>query len=159
MNYRNLIVFDFGVFPGTTANVERARTRGLELAGKFTMPGVLQVRLAYTYLEADNRSQGTRLLRRPRNSGSLDLWRDLGHGFSAGAGVAFASGREDVDAATFATINAEDYLVIRVYGAWQVNDRLAVKARVENLLDESYEQVHGYPQLGMGAYAGAEWKF
>ncbi len=157
--YDNLIVFNFGVFPGTTANVEEARTRGVELAGKFTLPGAVEVRLAYTYLEAENLTSNTRLLRRPRNSGSLDMWHDFGRGFSAGAGVAFAADRRDVHAATFATIDAEDYTVVRVYGAWQVNPRLAVKARVENLLDEAYAEVHGYPQLGVGAFAGVEWKF
>jgi vitamin B12 transporter len=157
--FDNLIVFNFAVFPGTTANVEEARTRGVELAGRFSLPGAVQVRLAYTYLEAENLTQGIRLLRRPRNSGSLDLWHDFGRGFSAGTGVAFAAGRQDVHAATFATIDAEDYTVVRVYGAWQVNPRLAVKARVENLLDEAYAEVHGYPQLGLGAFAGVEWKF
>lgn len=157
--YRNLIGFDFGVFPGTTANVDQARTRGLELAGRFTLPGAVEVRLAYTYLEAENLTSRTRLLRRPRNSGSLDLWRDFGGGFSAGTGVAFAAGRRDVHAATFATIDAEDYTVVRVYGAWQVNSRLTVKARVENLLDEAYAEVHGYPQPGRGTFAGVEWKF
>jgi vitamin B12 transporter len=156
--YRDLIVFDFGVFPGTTANVDRARTDGVELAGKFTLPGAVQVRLAYTYLEAKDLTSNTRLLRRPRNSGSLDAWHDFGRGLSAGTGVAFVAGRQDVDAATFATINAEDYTVVRIYGAWQVNARLAVKARIENLLNEHYEEVNGYPALGFGAFAGVEWK-
>ena len=70
-----------------------------------------------------------------------------------------ANDRMDVHAATFATVRGEDYTVVRVYGAWQATPRLAVKARVENLLDEKYEQVHGYPQTGVGAYAGVEWKF
>jgi vitamin B12 transporter len=157
--YRDLIVFDFGVFPGTTANVERARTRGVEISAKFVLSGAVQVRLAYTYLEAENLSQGIRLLRRPRNSGSIDLWHDFGGGFSAGTGLAFASGRRDVNAATFATIDGEDYTVMRIYGAYQISPRLAVKARIENLLDEKYEEVHGYPQLGLGAFAGVEWKF
>ena len=157
--YRNLIVFDFGVFPGTTANVEEARTKGLELSGKFALPGAVEVRLAYTYLEADNLTQGTRLLRRPRHSGSLDLWRDFGHGLSAGTGLAFVGQREDVDAATFATVDGEDYAVVRVYGAWQVSPRLTIKARLENLLNEHYAEVNGYPQLGFGAFAGVEWKF
>ena len=157
--FRHLIVFDFGVFPGTTANVEAARTRGLEVSGKFALPGAVDVRLVYTYLEADNLSLGSRLLRRPRHSGSLDVWRDFGRGFSAGTGLAFAAGRRDVNAATFATIDAEDYVVVRVYGAWQTSARVTLKARVENLLDEKYEEVHGYPQLGVGAFAGVEWKF
>lgn len=157
--YRDLIVFDFGVFPSTTANVEEARTTGVELAAKLDLAGGTKLRLAYTYLEAQNRSQDIRLLRRPRHSGSVDLWHDFGRGLSAGAGLAVAADREDVHAATFATIDAEDYTVVRVYGAWQVNDRLAFKARLENLLDEAYEEVHGYPQLGLGAFAGVEWRF
>jgi vitamin B12 transporter len=155
----NLIVFDFGVFPGTTANVERARTRGLELSGKFSLNGVADVRVAYTYLEADNVSHHTRLLRRPRNSGSVDVWRDFGHGFSAGTGVAFVSGRMDVNAATFATIRGEDYTVARLYTAYAASERVTLKARVENLLNEKYEQVNGYPQPGIGFFAGVEMKF
>jgi vitamin B12 transporter len=156
--FRDLIVFDFGVFPGTTANVEKARTRGLELSGKFALPGAVDVRLAYTYLEAENISEGIRLLRRPRNSGSLDLWHDFGHGWSLGTGLAFVAGRKDVNAATFATVNGEDYSVARIYGAWQVSPTMALKARIENLLDEKYEEVNGYPQPGRGVFISIEVK-
>lgn len=158
-DFRNLIVFDFGVFPGTTANVERARTEGLELAGKFTLPGGTQVRAAYTYLEADNLSQGIRLLRRPRNSGSIDVWHELGNAFSLGVGLAVMADRKDVDAATFATIPGEDYTVARIYAAWKATSRITVKARIENLLDEKYEQVNGYPQPGFAVFGGLEYKF
>jgi len=155
----NLIAFDFAVFPGTVKNVGRARTQGLEVSGKFSLPGAVDVRLAYTYLEADDLTTGERLLRRPRNSGSLDLWHDFGGGFSAGTGLVFVSDRMDVNAATYATIQGEDYTVVRLYGAWQATPRVTIKARVENLLDEQYEQVHGYPMLGLGAFAGVEVKF
>ena len=30
--YHDLIVYDFSVFPGTTVNVDQARTRGVELS-------------------------------------------------------------------------------------------------------------------------------
>jgi vitamin B12 transporter len=156
--FRDLIIFDFGVFPGTTANVERARTRGLELKTDLTLPAATTLRLAYTYLEADNLTQNIRLLRRPRHSGSADLWRDFGEGFSAGAGGRWVAKRRDVHAATFATIDAEDYAVLRIYAAWQVTERLTLRVRVENLLDESYEDVHGYPQPGRGVFAGLEWR-
>jgi vitamin B12 transporter len=49
--------------------------------------------------------------------------------------------------------------VLRIYGSWQVRDRITVKARIENLLDERYEDVNGYPALGVGAFAGLEWRF
>lgn len=140
-------------------NIQRARTRGVELSGKFTLSTKTEARFAYTYLEAENLSQNLRLLRRPRHSGSADVWHDFGGGFSAGTGIVFAAQREDVNARTFARIDGEDYTVVRVYGAWQATPNLAVKARVENLLNEHYEEVHGFPQPGAAIFGGVEWKF
>jgi vitamin B12 transporter len=158
-NLTNLITFDFNAFPSTVQNVEEARTQGVELAAKFDLPGAWKARFAYTYLDAQNLTEDTRLLRRPRHSGSLDVWHEFGSGISLGTGVAYVADRQDVDAVTFATIEAKDYTVVRLYGAWQATQRLAVKVRLENLLDKKYEQVNGYPQLGFGAFAGVEWKF
>ena len=140
-------------------NIQRARTRGAELSAQTSLPGAVELRASYTYLEADNLTSHTRLLRRPRQSGSLDAWHDFGGGVGAGAGMVFAAHRRDVDAKTFAQIDAEDYTVARLYAAWQATPRLALKVRLENLLNEKYEPVNGYPALGFGALAGAEWKF
>jgi len=155
----DLITYDFNVFPSTVFNVERARTSGVELAGKFDLPGRTKIRLAYTYLDAENLSEQSRLLRRPRHSGSLDVWREFAGGFSCGAGAVFAADRQDVDAATYLTVDAPSFTVVRVYGAWQATPRLALKARVENLFNRKYEPVNGYPALGAAAYGGVEWKF
>lgn len=140
-------------------NIQRARTRGAEFSAQTMLPGAIEWRASYTYLEATNLSSGTRLLRRPRHNFSTDAWHDFGHGVSGGAGVAFAAHRRDVNAKTFATIDAEDYTVARVYAAWEVSPRLTLKARLENLLNEKYEEVNGYPAVGFGAFGGAQWKF
>ncbi|OHE79429.1 MAG: hypothetical protein A3G75_09530 [Verrucomicrobia bacterium RIFCSPLOWO2_12_FULL_64_8] len=157
--FRDLIVFDFGVFPGTTANVDRARACGVEVSARGRVAGVFECRLGYTFLEADNLTTGERLLRRPRNSASVDGWHDFGGGISVGAGLVWVAGRRDVHAATFATIDAEDYTVVRLYAAWTVTQRVTLKARIENLFDERYEEVHGYPALGRGFFAGVESRF
>ena len=140
-------------------NVQRARTAGVEFSAEAALPGAWRIRGAYTYLEADNLTAGSRLLRRPRHAFNADLWHDFGRGVSAGAGLAFAAGREDVDARTFRTVDGEDYTVVRLYGAWQATPRLALKLRGENLLGEKYEEVNGYPALGFGAFGGAEWRW
>lgn len=155
-SYHDLVVYDFSMFPGTTANVDQARSRGLELSARESLPGSWETRVAYTYLEAENLTQHTRLLRRPRHMLSADIWRDLGGGFSIGAGVLHVTKRQDVDALTFATIDAKDYTVARLYAAWAVNDRMKVKARVENLFAAHYEEVSGYPALGAGVFGGIE---
>ena len=140
-------------------NIQRARTRGAELSAQASLPAANTLRASFTYLEAQNLTSNTRLLRRPRQSGSLDAWHDFGGGVSAGAGMTFAAHRRDVDARTFAQIDQPDYTVARLYAAWQATPRLALKVRFENLLDAKYEEVNGYPALGFGAFGGAEWKF
>lgn len=139
-------------------NIQRARTRGAELNAQTVLPGAVRVQAGFTYLEADNLTSNTRLLRRPRQSFSADVWHAFGS-VSVGSGVTIAAHRLDVNAKTFATIEGEDYTVVRLYGTWQATPRLAVKARLENLLDEKYEEVNGYPALGFGAFAGVEWKW
>lgn len=157
--FHDLINFDFSAFPGTVINVDRAMTRGLELAAKTTLASRTEARVTYTYLEAKDLGTDTRLLRRPRHSFSADVWQAIGEHWSVGAGAALVANRRDVDAATFETITAEDYTVVRLYADYKVTEALHVKARIENLLDEKYEEVNGYPGLGLGAYGSVTWKF
>jgi vitamin B12 transporter len=156
--FHDLIVYDFSVFPGTTANVDRARTRGLEFALQERLAGAWDVRLGYDYLEADNLTQHTRLLRRPRHTLTAGVERRWGP-WSAGAGVLYVANRQDVDPVTFATIDAPDYTVARFYAAWSVTSRVTVKLRVENALDRHYEAVAGYPAPGAGVFGGVEARF
>lgn len=161
-DYKDLIdgfVFVGGSEPFTAANVGEAHSQGVEVSGTWLATSSLRVTAGYTYTEAINDITDASLLRRPRHAATLDVWNDFGGGFSAGAGATFAADSKDVDAVTFGTIDGEDYVVCRVYGAWAVNDRLTLKARVENLFDEDYATVNGFPSLGIGAFAGAEWKF
>ncbi|HXB03078.1 MAG TPA: TonB-dependent receptor [Opitutaceae bacterium] len=140
-------------------NVDQARTRGVELSAKIALSSATELQLAYTYLEAIDATTHTRLLRRPRNSVSADVWHDFGTGVSGGVGLKEVDHRADINAQTFATVEDPDYTLVRVYAAWQVTKSLTLKARIENALDKRYEEVNGYPALGFGAFAGAEWKF
>jgi vitamin B12 transporter len=157
-DYRDLIVYNFNVYPGTTENLGHARTDGVELEAKLGLVAGIELHASYTYLEADDLTDATRLLRRPRDSGSVDLWRDFGRGWSAGAGIQVIAGREDVDAQTFLTVNDPDYAVARLYAEWRASRRLVFKARIENLFDTKYQPVNGYPALGFGAFGDVEWK-
>lgn len=154
----DLIEYNFNVYPGTTVNVNRARTSGIELEAKLRLAEGFELHANYTYLEADDLTDGTELLRRPRNSGGADLWRDFGGGWSAGAGVQTVGIREDVDAQTFLNVDDPDYAVARIYAEWRASRRLTLKARVENLLDRKYQPVNGYPALGLGMFGEVEWK-
>ncbi|MFH1496900.1 MAG: TonB-dependent receptor [Verrucomicrobiota bacterium] len=155
-DYTDLITYPAPVF--TPQNVGKARTAGVELASTLYF-GSVGTKAAYTYLDAKNQSTGARLLRRPRHAVDLDVWNDFGSGITAGLGVHAVADSTDIDAVTFATIDGEDYTTVRVYAAWEFNDRLTLKARVENLFDEDYAAVNGFPSLGIGAFVGAEYRF
>jgi vitamin B12 transporter len=157
-DYSNLIDYNFNVYPGTTVNIGQARTDGIELEAKLKLAAGIELHASYTYLNADDLTDEIRLLRRPRNSGSADLWRDFGRGWSAGAGVQVVADRQDVDAQTFLTVDDPNYAVARIYAEWRASPRLSLKARVENALNEKYQPVNGYPALGFGAFGEVDWK-
>lgn len=159
MRYDDLIAYDFSVFPSTVRNISDARTYGVEVGSRLNLSSAASLQLAYTWLEAEDNATGERLLRRPRHTFVADAWHELTRTFSVGAGIAFVADRHDVDALTFVTIAAEDYSVVRFHAAWQVNERLLLRARLENALDERYEPAHGYPALPRAAYGSVEWRF
>lgn len=137
-------------------NILRARTRGWELTWRIRWGEMAAITGHYAYLEAENLSSGTRLLRRPRHRGGLDVWRAWGGGFSAGAGLAAVGQREDVHARTFRTIDGEDYAVVRLYAEQRLAAGWSLRARLENALAERYEEVHGYPAIGRGVFLALE---
>jgi vitamin B12 transporter len=59
----------------------------------------------------------------------------------------------------FPQSDVEDYLVLRTTASWRINPYVEVFGRVENLLNEQYEEVAGYPALDCGAYGGFKLSF
>ena len=99
------------------------------------------------------------MLRRPKNSGNIDLWQDITSNLGVGLGVTFVGVRSDVNAYSYQSVTDPNYSVFRIYSNWNITKQLAFHARIENLLDRKYEPVNGYPALRLGMYAGLDWKF
>lgn len=144
---------DFTTFQGRTINRARATTQGLELAVGARPAELVVVRLAYTWLEAEDDLTGARLVRRPRHTIDGEVRVQVHRDWSLGVGSRFVGRRLD------AGQRLEDYTTVRVFTAWSVRPGIQLQARVENALDEAYEEVLGYPALPRGAYVSAEWSF
>ena len=157
--FDDLINYDFSVFPSTVRNVGQARTHGIETALRLDLAPATRLTLAHTWLEAENTDTGARLLRRPRHTVNADLNHAVTSRLTLGGGASWVIDREDVDAATFATVDAEDYLVVRAYGRYALREDLGLRLRVENALDERYEAVNGFPSPGLAIYGGVDWRF
>lgn len=156
----DLIGFESAPYPelGRAVNVDRATTKGLEVAGRGEF-GRLDVRLAYTWLATDNPAGTTRderrLLRRPRHTAGIDLsWR--GRRLTFGAGATAALGRIDADFNVFPStlVNPGDFVDARLTAAFSVSRRMSATGRIENLFNRRYEEAWGFPALGRRATVG-----
>ena len=140
-------------------NVGSATTEGLEFSFDYSATQQLDLAVAYTYLTATDDDEDERLLRRPRHMLQLSANYQFTDSISAGVqGVGYFD-REDYDAVTYERIDQEDSFVVNFVADWNINERFSVFARAENLLDESYEAVNGYPALGTTGYVGARFNF
>ena len=48
----------------------------------------------------------------------------------------------------------DDFVLINLLGSYRLSDNLEVFARIENLIDEDYQEVFGFYAPGIGGFAG-----
>ncbi len=154
--FRNLFEFayvDFVTFTGRTVNRARASTDGIEFEATDRLGKWLRVHLAYTYLDAYNDSDAVRLTRRPRHDIDVDLTYTPNSAWTVGAGLHAIADR--IDGGT----PLEDYTVVRAFTSYELRRNWLLKLRVENLFNEKYQEVRGYPALPLGVFASTELKY
>jgi vitamin B12 transporter len=141
-----------------------ADRRGVEVAGRFVLVPGLDFGLTYTWLDANNAKRNEEL-RRPRNSGRADVnW-------------AFVPGKGNLNIAAiyngtmldnafghpffFPTVakQLDDYWLVTVGASYKLQPGLEIYGRVENALDQKYEEVFGFNTAGVAAYAGLKVTF
>ncbi len=148
-----------------TLNLGAARTQGVECELRARPLEKLEFVATYTYLDAENvggadisQLPGARLPRRPRNecyaSASYLWWNRLRTTVSA----KFVNAREELNFGQ-ANFDIEDYSVINFAAEYEVNRHLSIFGRVDNLTNEDYAEVFGFPALGRAIYGGARVSF
>lgn len=148
-------------------NLERASARGVELIGAARPLLRMRVALSYTFLRsrlerADSaiNEVGLTLLRRPRHSGSFEVgW--VGQRFDAAVEGSLVGSRRDFNPFTFTRFDAtgrpifnDGYARINTAGSYHINRFVTAYARVENLLNQDYEEVLGFPAYRLNFSAG-----
>lgn len=146
----NLIEFDFVTF--VPQNLGRARARGVEGSLAYRR-GLVDARLAATWLDAENLDTGGPLLRRPDASASLVVFVRPG-AWTVGGVLRHVGDRTD-----FGEVALAAYSTLDLSLAWRAEGRWEPFVRVENVLDESYEEAAGYPAPGIGFRAGIGVRF
>ncbi|MEO8440833.1 MAG: TonB-dependent receptor [Spartobacteria bacterium] len=158
----NLIGFN-GLFD--TLNLGAARTQGLEAELEIRPIRDLIFSASYTFLDAENISAaditqlpGARLPRRPRHelyvSGSYLWWGRL----RTTAEAIFVNAREELKFGG-PNFDIEDYSFVNLAAEYACNPHLTIFGRINNLTDEQYSEVFGFPALGRTAYGGFRLSF
>lgn len=161
-NLSNVIGFN-GLFE--TLNLGAAGTQGVEIEAHARPIDNLILTASYTYLEAEKTStedisqpQGARLPRRPRNEAYVSasyLWFGK---LRTTASAKFVNAREEINFGG-QNLDIEDYAFVNFAAEYEVNRHLTIFGRIDNLTNEQYSEVFGFPALGRAAYAGAKLKF
>jgi vitamin B12 transporter len=148
-----------------TLNLGAAETQGLEIELRAQPIANLTFTASYTYLDAEKTSsadisqpQGARLPRRPRNevyvSGSYLWWKKLRTTIAA----KFVNAREEINFGG-PNFDIEDYSFVNVAAEYEINPHMSIFGRIDNLTNEHYAEVFGFPALGMVAYGGVKLRF
>ena len=142
-------------------NVGRAQTYGVETFVAWQVLTNLTARGSYTWLHTENLATGAQLVRRPEHAGSLNLNWQITPKLTADASAQFIGMRTDVNYNTFpaSTVELPFYTKLNLAVRWQVQKHLELFARAENLTDERYQEVFGFPALGRGFYGGLRLQF
>ncbi|MGI8956824.1 MAG: TonB-dependent receptor [Chthoniobacterales bacterium] len=158
----NLIGFN-GLFD--TLNLGAARTQGLEAEVELRPVSDLVFSASYTYLDAEKTSaaditqlQGARLPRRPRNEFYVSasyLWCGK---LRTTAEAKFVNAREELNFGG-PNFDIEDYSFANFAAEYAWNLHLTIFGRVDNLTNEHYSEVFGFPALGRAAYGGVRLSF
>jgi len=148
-------------------NVERAYARGIELTGAAHPLLQLRITGSYTFLSSKVEETfdplspviGLTLLRRPRNSGSVQAsW--VGQNYDIALDGSFVGKRRDLDPVTGARfagvkpIFVDGYAKVNAAGSYHPWRYITLFARVENLLNQDYQEVLGFPAYKLNFSAG-----
>ena len=141
---------------GGPVNAGKARSKGVESSAEVDILPSLVASFTYTYTDTDNLQTNRPLARIPRHSGSAGLtWEPIprlslftqvyvvGSQFDS-YGDVYNSGHPRVDAGgTYRLLNQLGWL-----------QRLELVARAQNILNEQYAEVRGFPALGANFLIG-----
>jgi vitamin B12 transporter len=153
-------------------NVAKARSRGLELTARLPL-GAFLFNLGYTYLDTEVLEagfeegegaifvEGEALLRRPEHQMTLGTTLELSRGRLFGS-MRFVGSRFDRDFSAWpaSPVQLTRYLLVNMGGEINLlapagrRPAFDLQLRVENLLDQDYQEVFGYRAPGRAVLLG-----
>lgn len=138
-----------------------SESSGYELRGVYQYNSASKFTFNFSKLDANNEN-GKRDIRRPEESLNLALTQILSERLTATLSVKAVRDVIDTDFSDWLNVvdvKLDDYTLLNLSAAYQINDRVKAYGRIENATDEEYETVLGYGTPGQAAYIGVTTSF
>jgi len=153
--FDNLIEFDGGTSLYVNSGV--AVTSGIEANILFKIKK-MNLKFAYVNMESKNEKTGLDLLRRARNKFSLNLNYNFNEKGNLNMGIIHVGNRDDSDfsscPASRVTLNG--YMLVNLGFSYELKNNYRLIGRIDNLLDEEYEEIKGYGTSPRAYYLGVK---
>lgn len=153
--YKDLVDFDFETF--SHVNRSRVRAHGAEMALTWRPRTAWNTAASLTWQEVEDTDTGQPLRHRPRWSGSVRAGWQGKAGFDLAADLRFASSSVDEQIPVPERREVEGYTLLGAAAHWRLGRSWRLIARVDNLADESYETLIGFPGAGRSGRLGLRW--
>jgi vitamin B12 transporter len=146
----NQLLYNFDTYK--FGNISSTSNQGLEVSYSGAMLGA-DVRASLTLQDPRNEATGEQLVRRARSMASIGASLPLGQ-WSYGGELRLTGARPD----TASNPELPGYVVANLTARYTVSPQLTMTARIDNVLDSSYQTAYGYNQSGRAIYAGLVWR-
>ena len=144
--------FDFGTFEFYYVNIAETRTDGVELEGRAVLGSGFDLSVAWAWTDAVNELTGAAILRVPEQAGSATL------GWSGGRWSGALTVRAEGDMPDSGGTR-DGFVTANLNAAWDVTDAVTLTARIENLTDETWQQLLGYGEPGRSGFVGIRLRY
>ena len=148
------IYFDLANYSGYLQRDGTTDSNGVELSVAWPIVASLSLTANYTFNNTETAAGQSRPYR-PEHLANLGLsWRTLADTLVLGAAWRLSQDAEDVDGSQL-----DDYQLLELTANYQLLPSLQLFGRLENALDEDYQEVPTYNTSGAAGYAGVKYTF
>ena len=144
------INFSFGV--GGYENIDKVNSEGFEIALDYQISKLMSLYLNYSYIDSVD-GNGSSLFYVAKDSGEAGLIYEPNNSFS-GSIIARYNGSES---SSYGKIDS--WIRFDVNGSYKLSGTNELYFRIENLLDEEYQQIFGYGTPERSGFIGLRSKF
>ncbi|HCJ45087.1 MAG TPA: TonB-dependent receptor, partial [Erythrobacter sp.] len=132
-------------------NTARARAQGVEAEAGIDLLRGLRLAGIYSYVDAEDRTTGLDLARRPNHFGTIYADWHSAFGLGLGADLRIVGPSWDNGANTN---RLEGYELFDLRASFGIGDNFELFGRVENVFDTDYQTMAGYGTAGRSVFGG-----